>query len=294
MSSSAPVIFDRRLLRARRARHSRAAPHVLGAWLVDELIDRLSSVTRPFEHALVLGPIDDLAPRLAERVPFCVAADLVESGPANGRIHRVVATEEALPFAEGAFDLIVSALSLHWINDLPGALIQIRRALKPDGLFLASLLGGDTLAELRDAILKAEIETAAGVTPRFSPTVDMRDMGALMQRAGFALPVVDNDKITLTFETPLDLMQALRMSGETNALVERRPLLRSTLARSLELYDKKTSEGEIAATFQVIHLSGWSPHESQQKPLQPGTARMRLADALGTKESSAGEGVGES
>lgn len=293
MSSNAPVIFDRRLLRERRARRTRNKPHLIGDWLAEELIDRLSSVTRTFERALVLGPLDDLAPRVAERVPFCVASDLIEKPASSARILHVVADDELLPFAEGSFDLIVSALSLHWINDLPGALIQIRRALKPDGLFLASLLGGDTLAELRDAILKAEIETASGVAARFSPTVDMRDMGALMQRAGFALPVVDNDKITLPFQSPIELMQALRTSGETNVLVERRPLSRSTLARSLELYDTKTAEGGIAATFQVIHLSGWSPHESQQKPLQPGSARMRLADALGTKEGSAGESVGE-
>jgi SAM-dependent methyltransferase len=204
----------------------------------------------------------------------------------------VVADEETLPFATNAFDVVISALSLHWVSDLPGALIQIRRSLTPDGLFLGALLGGETLNELRVSLSEAEIETHGGLSPRFSPTIDIRDMGGLLQRAGFALPVVDTDKVTIRFETLLELMAALRGSSETNALnIRSRPLSRRLLEPMLETYATRFAhpEGGIRATFEVIYLTAWSPHESQQKPLAPGSARMRLSDALRTAERTTGQ-----
>jgi SAM-dependent methyltransferase len=195
---------------------------------------------------------------------------------------------ETLPFRDGAFDLIASALSLQLVNDLPGALIQIRRALRPDGLFLGAVLGGATLQELREAFLQAELELEGGISPRVAPMADIREFGGLLQRAGFALPVVDSDLLTVTYVSPLALMRDLRAMGAGNALSERRktPLRRATLLRAAELYAERypAAGGRVRASFEIIHLSGWSPHEGQQKPLRPGSAKSRLADALGVKE----------
>ena len=208
----------------------------------------------------------------------------------------VVADEEALPFRDASLDLVVSALALHFVNDLPGALIQIRRALKPDGLFLAAMLGGDTLTELRQSFAEAEAEIEGGISPRVAPFADVREMGALLQRAGFALPVTDVERITVRYSSPFILMSELRRMGASNALAERRrtPLRRATLDRMAEIYAQRFSDrdGKIRATFEVIWLSGWAPHESQQKPLRPGSARTRLADALGVREHSTGEKPG--
>jgi hypothetical protein len=179
-------------------------------------------------------------------------------------------------------------LSLHFANDLPGALIQTRRALKPDGLFLGTMLGGATLEELRTSFAQAETEIEGGLSPRVSPMADLRDLGGLLQRAGFALPVADSDTVTATYATPLALMRDLRAMGATNVLTARRksPLRRATLARAIEIYQENFAApgGRIRATFEIIHLSGWSPHDSQQKPLRPGSAKSRLADALGVTE----------
>jgi len=206
---------------------------------------------------------------------------------------RVVADEEALPFADNTLDLVVSGLSLQAVNDLPGALAQVRRALKPDGLFLAALLGGDTLAELRHSFAMAESELDGGVSPRVAPFPDLRDLGGLLQRAGFALPVTDVDRITVRYATPLGLLHDLRRMGAANPLVERRrvPLRRATLMRAMEVYAARFADpdGRVRASFDIMWLSGWSPHESQQKPLRPGAAKQRLADALGTTEIAAGE-----
>jgi len=206
---------------------------------------------------------------------------------------HVVADEEALPFADGTLDLVVSGLSLQAVNDLPGVLVQVRRALKPDGLFLAALLGGDTLAELRQSFAVAESEHDGGVSPRVAPFPDLRDLGALLQRAGFALPVTDVDRITVRYATPLGLLHDLRRMGAANPLVERRrvPLRRATLMRAMAVYAARfaDADGRVRASFEVIWLSGWSPHENQQKPLRPGSAKKRLADALGTTEIPTGE-----
>ncbi len=190
----------------------------------------------------------------------------------------------------------MSALALQFVDDLPGTLIQIRRALVPDGLLLAALAGGDTLIELRQAFAAAEAEIEDGVSPRVAPSADVRDMGALLQRAGFALPVADVDRVTVRYASPLALMHDLRRMGATNPLIERsrRPLKRATLRRMIEIYNERFSDrdGRVRATFEIVWLSGWAPHESQQKPLAPGSARQRLADALGTKEIPAGEKAG--
>jgi SAM-dependent methyltransferase len=208
----------------------------------------------------------------------------------------VAADEEALPFRDASVDLVVSALALQFVNDLPGTLIQIRRALRPDGLLLAALTGGESLFELREAFALAEAEVEGGVSPRIAPFADLRDLGALLQRAGFALPVTDVDRITVRYASPLALMHDLRRMGAGNILFERRkkPLRRATLRRLADIYAERfaDADGRIRATFDIVWLSGWAPHESQQQPLKPGSARTRLADALHTREVSAGEKAG--
>ena len=301
--ASSHVIIDRALLRARRRRARALGP---ATFLVDrvaeELADRLATVLRSFPCGLDLGSPTDAVRRMLARshkVEAVIAANPLlqdaplESGPTG---LAVAADEEALPFRDGALDLVVSGLGLHFVNDLPGTLVQIRRALKPDGLFMAALLGGDTLSELRQAFAAAEAEIDGGISPRVLPFADLRDLGALLQRAGFALPVTDVDRLTVRYASPLALMHELRRMGASNPLVDRsrRPLRRATLARMLEIYADRFADPDqrIRATFEIVYLSGWAPHESQQQPLAPGSARTRLADALGTQERSAGEKAG--
>jgi SAM-dependent methyltransferase len=280
-----PTIFDRHLLRARR---QRAAALGAECFLIDrvagELGERLGAVLRTFEVAVDLGTPTDAVRRV-----------LVDSGKV-GSVARVVADEEALPFADGSLDLVVSALALQFVNDLPGTLIQIRRALKPDGLLLAALIGGDSLTELRQAFAAAESEIEGGVSPRVAPFADVRELGGLLQRAGFALPVVDSDRLTVRYDSAFALMHDLRRMGATNVLSERRrsPLRRATLRRMTDIYAERfaDADGRLRATFEVAWLSGWAPHDSQQKPLKPGSAARRLADALGAKEIPAGEKAG--
>src|SRR5262249_53343271 len=216
---------------------------------------------------------------------------LVMARSAQGPV--VVAEEEALPFAPESFDLVLSLLNLHWVGDLPGALLQIRQALKPDGLFLGVLFGLGTLAELRDCLLQAEAEIHGGAGPRVSPFADLRDGAGLLMRAGFALPVADAEGLNVTYPDALALMRDLRGMGETNALKarSRRFAGRDLFARAAALYTERYGdpEGRIPAQFQLLFLTGWAPHESQQAPLRPGSARQRLADALGTVEQSAGD-----
>jgi SAM-dependent methyltransferase len=287
--SSGPTIFDRRLLRVRQQRaRALGAETFLIDRVADELGERLSAVLRPFERAVDLGtPTDAVRRALAAsgKAATIVAAE------------SVAIDEEALPFADGSLDLVVSALSLQFVNDLPGTLIQIRRALKADGLLLAALIGGDSLIELREAFAEAESEIEGGVSPRVAPFADVRELGGLLQRAGFALPVVDSDRLTVRYATVFALMRDLRRMGATNMLSERRrrPLRRATLQRMTEIYARRfsDSDGRLRATFEIVFLSGWAPHESQQKPLKPGSAAQRLADALGATEISAGEKPGE-
>jgi SAM-dependent methyltransferase len=294
---SHPLIFDRRLLRARRARAATIGP---ATFLLDHaasvMASRLSAVLRSFDLAVDLGtPTNAVRRAIADRVGAIAAVGRTLPDVATA-LPAIVADEEALPFRDESIDLLTSALSLQFVNDLPGTLLQIRRALKPDGLFLAVMIGGESLTELRTAFAEAEAEMECGVSPRVAPFVDLRDIGALLQRAGFALPVTDIDRLTVRYASPLALMHDLRRMGTGNFLTERRraPLRRATLRRVLEIYAERFADpdGRIRATFDLIWLSGWAPHESQQKPLAPGSARMRLADALRTQEISTGEKAG--
>ncbi len=291
--TSAPIrIFDRGLQRRRLMRAlARKPADFLLVRAAEDLIDRLATVNRGFMTVLDLAtPGPDLAQRLAAVAALRVVrlAPLARTlGPPN--ILNLVGDEEALPFAPDSFDLIVSALALHAVNDLPGALLQIRHALKPDGLMLACLVGGRSLHELRAAFATAETQILGGLSPRVSPFADVRDMGGLLQRAGFALPVADIDSLTVRYDTMFGLMDDLRAMGATNTLVERspKPLRRAVLMRAAEIYAERFSDpdGRVRATFELLFISGWAPHESQQKPLAPGSAKMSLADALGTSET---------
>jgi len=301
MAPPSPLVFDRRLLRAHRARAAALGPSTfLLERIAEDLSDRLAAVLRRFDRAVDFGTPTDAVSRVlaaSGKVGAVIrAADGCYAQSLDERSLALVADEEALPFRDGALDLLVSALSLQFVNDLPGALVQIRRALKPDGLFLAALVGGDTLTELRQAFAAAEAEIEDGISPRVAPFADVRDIGALLQRAGFALPVTDVDRVTVRYASPIALMHDLRRMGATNPLAERgrRPLKRKTLRRMLEIYAERFADrdGRVRATFEIIWLSGWAPHESQQKPLAPGSARQRLADALGVKEVPAGDKAG--
>ena len=281
--NSSPIIFDRRLLAQRRARALALGPSTfLLDRVAEDLGDRLAAVLRHYERALDLGTPGDALRRV-----------LAGSGKVDSIVSAVAFDEEALPFGDASLDLVVSGLALQFVNDLPGTLVQIRRALKPDGLFLAALIGGETLTELRQCFACAESEIEGGLSPRVAPFADLRDVGSLLQRAGFALPVTDLDRVTVRYDTPLALMHDLRRMGATNVLVERRrqTLRRATLMRVLEVYGARFSDkdGRIRATFEILWLSGWAPHASQQQPLKPGTAQQRLADTLKTKELPAGE-----
>jgi SAM-dependent methyltransferase len=296
---AAPRLFDRKLVLARRLRALRQGPEpfLLNA-TAGELVERLSAVKRRFALALDLGtPGDALAAALQQsgQIDGVVVSEPL-AGFRAGRLPRVAADEEALPFGDETLDLVVSALSLQWVNDLPGTFAQVRRALKPDGLFLAALIGGETLGELRESLAIAESEMAGGASPRVSPFIDVRTLGSLLQRAGFALPVTDVERMTVRYQTARALLRDLRRMGAANALAERshKPLGRAVLARAEKIYAERFADpdGRLRATFDVMWLSAWAPHESQQKPLKPGSAKMRLADALGTHEQSAGEKTG--
>jgi NADH dehydrogenase [ubiquinone] 1 alpha subcomplex assembly factor 5 len=288
-----PKIFDRRLLRARRGRVAPgAAKHdFLLQRVASDLEERLLIIRRDFPLALNLGAHHGVLTRRLEALEQIGTVITAESAPeflsgAQGK--TLLADEEALPFADASLDLVASGLALQTVNDLPGTLLQIRRALKPDGLFLGALLGGATLTELRQAWLQAESEIAGGASPRVAPFADVRDLGGLLQRAGFALPVVDADTVSVSYASPLALMAEVKAMGASNVLAERRrvPVTRRLLLRAAELYAEQSSlpGGRIHATFEILTLTAWVPHESQPKPLQPGSAKTRLADALGVKE----------
>ncbi|KQP88298.1 MULTISPECIES: methyltransferase domain-containing protein [unclassified Methylobacterium] len=288
---TAPPLFDTGLARHRLARaHREGYADFLLRRVVEDLDDRLGAVLRTFPEAL------DLA------TPSPLAAEHLRAGGRVERITRlaarpepgsVVADPELLPLAPGRFDLAVSLLALQHVNDLPGALAQLRRSLRPDGLFIGCLLGGRTLTELRQVFGQAESEVEGGVSPRVAPFAEVREMGSLLQRAGFALPVTDVETVTVRYRDLFALMRDLRAMGLTNVLTERRrtPLRRETLLRAAALYAERFADpdGRVRASFEILWLSGWAPHESQQKPLKPGTAQARLAEALGTTERTAEE-----
>ena len=301
MSPSAPPrLFDRALLRQRQARAvaamqpgGRRAGFLLARAALD-LEERLAAILRPFGHVLDLGtPGNDFATAVAGPAGRCIVR---AGGSQSGALRDVVADEEALPFADASFDLVVSGLSLQTVNDLPGTLVQIRRALKPDGLFLGALLGGRSLHELRSAFAQAESDVTGGASPRVAPFADIRDLGGLLQRAGFALPVTDIDTVTVRYADMFALMADLRAMGATNCLAQRSrvPLARAVLLRAAEVYAQRFADADdrVRATFEIVWLSGWAPHASQQKPLKPGSAQARLADALGAAEIAAGEKAG--
>ncbi len=290
--STTHLIFDRRLHRLRRERAAgtvaTVAPVLEAA--AERLLDRLDDITHRFHRALDIGGRGVVAPLLRARgVGFVTSMDLSARMAAGAGGLAVCADEEWLPFAPESFDLVVANLSLHWVNDLPGALLQLRRCLKPDGLFLASLPGLGTLQPLREALAASETALRGGLSPRVSPFPELRDLAGLLQRAGFALPVADAEDIPLAYRNPLALLRDLRAAGETNAVLARDPrtppraLLPTALARLPAEY------GTTPMPLRLLVMTGWAPHESQSQPARPGSANARLADALGAEERSAGE-----
>ncbi|MDX2204638.1 MAG: methyltransferase domain-containing protein [Hyphomicrobiaceae bacterium] len=290
--ADAHKIFDRRLARERRDRiapGAKAAGFLLER-VADDMAERLAVTRRTFATVASIGAYHGALGDRLRAHPGIVTLIQCEASPALLRQApglRVQADEEALPFRDASLDLVVSGLSLQLANDLPGVLLQIRRALRPDGLFLGALLGGETLAELRQSLLAAEEELEGGASPRVAPFADVRDLGSLLQRAGFALPVADAETVNVTYAHPLALMRELRAMGATNALRTRRrtPLRRQTLARACAIYEERFGlpNGRVPATFEILTMTGWAPHESQQKPLAPGSARISLAEAIGRK-----------
>lgn len=268
--SRPPDLTDRTALARHRARAARAPALFLHEIAADEVQDRLDLVKKTFHAPAVVTPFPQV---WQHRLPGA----------------RIVPDDEVLALDEGAQDLVVHALALHWSNDPVGQLIQCRRALKPDGLLIALSLGGQTLHELRGALGQAEIEVAGGLSPRVLPMGEIRDLGALLQRAGLALPVADSQTLTATYASPMHLMRDLRTMGETNALAQRlrHPTRRSVLLRAAELYAQAHAQpdGRIPASFEIITLTGWAPDASQPQPLRPGSASARLAEALGTQET---------
>ncbi|MDW8314438.1 MAG: methyltransferase domain-containing protein [Rhodovarius sp.] len=293
--SGPPAIFDRALLRRRRDRAARqvaAVAPVLEA-AADLLLDRLDDVTRRFGRALDLGGRGVVAPRLRARgIAEVVSMDLSPAMAARNGGLAVAGEEEWLPFAPESFDLIVASLSLHTVNDLPGALLQIRRALRPDGLFLASLPGLGTLQPLREALLTAELALTGGASPRVFPFPDLADMAALLQRAGFALPVADLAVLPLAYRSAQALVADLRAAGEQNALCARNRRIPPRALFALAFAELEGKGSPIALDLPLLMLTGWAPHESQSRPARPGSATVRLADALGVVEQGAGERAG--
>ena len=291
--STPPPLFDRNLHRRRLDRAAPAYADFLKRRAAEDTVMRLETIMRRFPLAVDLGARTGAfakalaASDAAEKIDLLIETDLSGAMLKRGGV-RLVADEERLPFAPRSLDLAVSSLALHWTNDLIGALVQARLALKPDGLFIGAFLGGATLTELRQSLLSAEAELSGGASLRVSPFADASDAGALLQRAGFALPVADVDRVTVRYDHPALLMRDLRAMGETNVLIERSrtPLTRRVLARALELYAERFTEadGRVRASFEIVTVTGWAPHERQQKPLPRGSAKMRLADALGTTE----------
>jgi len=292
------TVFDRALVRRRRERAVLGGDGsgFLFAEVANRMADRLSDVTRGFGLGVDLGSRGGhMAQAVLQtgRVERLYATDASPALAGRLPVPSVAADEETLPFADASLDLVVSSLALHWVNDLPGTLVQVRRALKPDGLFLAALFGGETLWQLREVLMEAELTVMGGVSARVSPMADLRDAAGLLQRAGFALPVADRDPITVAYTDAWALMRDLSRMGEGNAVRLRAPgpLRRAILAEAGRLYAERHGfeGGRVRATFEILYISGWAPAATQQKPLRPGQATKRLADALGTEERPAGD-----
>jgi len=282
-----PVIFDRSLIRHRRQRWARSAPQFLNEIIIADLLARLAIVNRPLTRIAAHGPGSLTLVNSLGGLRTTAALYASDSVPFDGA--ALLFDEEAVPFAAESLSGFIKLLGLESVNDIPGTLAQVRRSLAPDGLFLAATLGGETLTELRRAWLAAESHVLGGTSPRIAPFVHVREWGALLQRAGFALPVVDADRRIVRYPDLLALMHDLRGLGLANALLarSRRPMTRRLLTGLMEAYAAHfpPEDGRISATFEIIYLTAWSPHESQPKPLRPGSAAKRLADALGVKET---------
>lgn len=268
--------------------------------VIEDICDRLSFINRQFDRALDIGSHGgmlaaaiELKPDLKDKIDFLAQSDLSAKMLARGHNFGFVGDEEHLPLATQSLNLITTTLCMHWINDVPGFMAQARLALKPDGLFLGSFFGGRTLHELRSAFAQAETQMGQEPSPRVSPFADAQDGAQLLQRAGFALPVADSDVVTVRYENVFGLFRDLKAMGETAAFAGERgkPLTRSLVAQVADIYANQfaDNDGRIRATFEIVTLTGWAPHDSQQKPLRPGSAKMRLSDALGVNEVSAGE-----
>jgi NADH dehydrogenase [ubiquinone] 1 alpha subcomplex assembly factor 5 len=283
-------VFDRTQIarqRARSARHNGDADFLF-RWSMNQIEERLSVIRRAFPTCVQIGARGKGIQKKPFGIEHLYRTDITPALSPN-----IVCEDDFFPFAHESLNLVVSALSLHTVNDLPGALIQIKKSLKADGVFVGAILGGETLYELRQCLMEAELEISGGISPRVAPFADKQQAGGLLQRAGFALPVIDSEIVTVTYETIVHLMHDLRLMGEANAVTERRKTF-STMrlfTRAGEIYAEKfaESDGRIVASFEVIFMLGWAPHESQQKPLKPGSATTRLADFLGSEEMGTGE-----
>jgi NADH dehydrogenase [ubiquinone] 1 alpha subcomplex assembly factor 5 len=309
-----PLLFDQQLIRQHRQRVSR--DYADFAFLKDaaaaRLADRLEVIRRNFDLCLDLGAHDGrLAQHFAQHfvkdsagsvkighmiqadpaVGFALAATNCGSGHGSGIVHAL----DQLPYKAESFDAVFSCLSLHWVDDLPGLMMQARRLLKPDGLLLISLLGGNSLIELRQVLAEAEQDITGGLSPRCAPMADIRDIGGLLGRAGLALPVADSDRLTVHYPHMFKLMADLRGMGEQNALLARlkTPTRRGVFYRAAEIYQQRfgQADGQIPASFEIVTVTGWAPHESQQKPLRPGSAAQRLATVLESDEKDSEIGV---
>ncbi len=279
--SAPPILFDRDLLSQRRNRIAGNIADFLHREIAAQVSERRLEVNRTFTSPAIVGPFPEIWAEAFSDLPAI----------------RQVRDDETLDLQPGSHDLIVHGLGLHWINDPVGQLVQCRHALRPDGLLIAALFGGQTLSELRTSFAEAEVALTGGLSPRVAPMGDVRDLGGLIQRAGLALPVSDGVKLTVTYETPLHLLRDLRAMGETNVLTARHkmPLRRDVLAAMSDIYTRNFSvaDDRVAATFEVVFLTGWKPSADQPKPLRPGSASHRLAEALGTSEISTGEKAGK-
>lgn len=275
--TAAPPLFDRALSARRAARTRGAEPSILTRTIAEELVERLAFVNRRFERVLLIA---------AE--PDAIAARLREGGQVTEVETRMPSADDHLQLREGHYDAVFSVLDLHTFNDVPGALIQMRRALKPDGLLLACLFAGDTLTELRQSWLAAEATVSGGVSPRVAPMIDVRELGALLQRAGLALPVADLDRTMVRYADAVALIHEIRELGLSNNLTgrSRTPVSRRLMGAAVNHYQQNfaDADGRVRATIEIAWLTGWAPHESQQQPLKPGSAKARLADALKVEE----------
>lgn len=299
-----PRLFDRTLLRARKDRAAREFTDYdfLHARVADDLLDRVESVSRDFDTCLVIGGGGavgralEARPQARAKIGTLIEAELSPAMAGLSRTHALALDEEYLPIAEQSVDLVLSCLSLHWTNDVVGGLIQLNHALKPDGFFAGALFGGATLTELRQAMRQAEAELGREPEARVSPFADAIDMAGLLSRAGFAMPVSDVDRVTARYGNSFVLMRDLRKMGETSVLDQRprTPGTRRLFVKTAEAYSHAfaDADGKVPATFELVHFAGWAPHPDQPRPKRPGSANVRLADALGVDERSAGDRAG--